>query len=101
MSEPGYRRDGIRHMGDLILNEAITRSVGTLGRSEGGAGSHARSIGPTRDRRSAKDKAKPYGMSRQEILEAYWKMKSNKGAAGIDEQTISDFERDLKISPRS
>jgi RNA-directed DNA polymerase len=27
---------------------------------------------------------------------AYRKVKSNKGAAGIDEQTIEDFERDLK-----
>jgi len=27
--------------------------------------------------------------------EAYLKVKSNKGAAGIDEQTIEDFERDM------
>jgi RNA-directed DNA polymerase len=30
------------------------------------------------------------------VLEAYIKVKSNEGAAGIDEQTIEDFERNLK-----
>lgn len=39
---------------------------------------------------------KSYCISRQEVLEAYRKVKSNKGAAGIDEQTIEDFEQDLK-----
>jgi hypothetical protein len=30
-TEPGYGRDGIRHIGGLILSEAITRNVGTFG----------------------------------------------------------------------
>ena len=123
---PGYGRGGIRHIGDLILNEAITRNVGTFGVdangkapsglnhegertdatprdgalrssdevresgwSEVGACSDARFVGPTRNGRSLRDKAKPYCISRQEVLEAYKKVKSNKGAAGIDEQTIT------------
>ena len=55
-----------------------------------------RVVRPTRDGRSPKDKAKPYCITRIEVLEAYFKVKSNKGAAGIDEQTIEDFERNLK-----
>src|SRR6202022_394596 len=46
--------------------------------------------------RSLKDKAKPYCISRTEVLEAYRKVKSNKGAAGVDEQTIKDLEQGLK-----
>ena len=30
------------------------------------------------------------------VVVSYFKVKSNKGAAGNDEQTIEDFERDLK-----
>ena len=66
------------------------------GRSKGGACSEAKLVGPTSNGRSPKDKAKPYCISRQEVLEAYFKVKSNQGAAGIDEQTIEDFERNLK-----
>jgi RNA-directed DNA polymerase len=66
------------------------------GWSEGDACSEARFVRPTRNGRSRKDQAKPYCILRQEVLEAYYKVKSNKGAAGIDEQTIQEFERDLK-----
>jgi RNA-directed DNA polymerase len=66
------------------------------GWSEGGMCSEAKFIGPTRNGRSSKDEAKPYCISRWEVLEAYKKVKSNKGAAGIDEQTIERFERKLK-----
>src|SRR5678816_1967374 len=34
--------------------------------------------------------------SRWEVWEAYVKVKSNQGAAGLDGQSIEDFERDLK-----
>ena len=74
-----------------------SRSSGEVresGRSEGDACSEARFVGPTRNGRSPRDKAKPFCISRQEVLEAYCKVKSNKGAAGIDDQTIEDFERD-------
>ena len=42
------------------------------------------------------DKAKPFCISKQEVLEAYQRIKANKGAAGVDEQTMAEFERDLK-----
>jgi RNA-directed DNA polymerase len=74
----------------------MSDEVGESGRSKGGACSGAKSVRPTRDGSSPKDKAKPYCITRIEVLEAYFKVKSNKGAAGIDEQTIEDFERNLK-----
>jgi hypothetical protein len=61
--------------------------------SEGGVCSGATSVGPTRKGRSLKDEAKPFCISRWEVWEAYVKVKSNQGAAGMDGQTIEEFER--------
>ena len=70
--------------------------VGESRQSEGGMCSEATSVGPTRKGRSLKDEAKPFCISRWEVWEAYLKVKSNQGAAGLDGQTIEEFERDLK-----
>jgi uncharacterized protein YeaC (DUF1315 family) len=70
--------------------------VGESRLSEGGVCSEATSIGPTRKGRSLKDEAKPFCISRREVWEAYVKVKSNQGAAGLDGQTIEEFERELK-----
>ena len=40
--------------------------------------------------------AKPFSISKWEVWEAYKRVKANQGAAGVDEQTITDFDRDLK-----
>src|ERR1700736_4801539 len=40
--------------------------------------------------------AKPFCISKWEVWEAYKRVKVNQGAAGVDEQSIADFERDLK-----
>ncbi|MCA1617021.1 MAG: group II intron reverse transcriptase/maturase [Acidobacteria bacterium] len=42
------------------------------------------------------DKTKPYSISKKVVWEAYLRVKANDGAAGIDDQSIADFERDLK-----
>lgn len=42
------------------------------------------------------DKAKPYRISKRLLYEAYKQVKANKGAEGVDHQTIWDFEQDLK-----
>jgi RNA-directed DNA polymerase len=41
-------------------------------------------------------KAKPFSISKRVVFEAYKRVKANKGAAGIDEESISDFEINLK-----
>ena len=40
--------------------------------------------------------AKPFCISKWEVWEAYKRVKANQGAAGVDEQSITDLERDLK-----
>jgi len=40
--------------------------------------------------------AKSFCISKNEVLEAYQRVKANKGAAGNDGQSIEDFERNLK-----
>lgn len=41
-------------------------------------------------------KAKPFCISKQVAWEAYKRVKANKGAAGVDEESLADFEKDLK-----
>ncbi len=42
------------------------------------------------------DKAKPFSISKWEVWESYKRVKANKGAAGVDGQSIAEFEEDLK-----
>jgi len=42
------------------------------------------------------NKAKPFSISKEVVWEAYKRVKANKGAAGVDEVTIKEFEGDLK-----
>jgi RNA-directed DNA polymerase len=39
--------------------------------------------------------AKPFGISKRAVWEAYQRVKENRGAAGVDGQSLEDFERDL------
>jgi hypothetical protein len=38
---------------------------------------------------------KPFEISKSAVWEAYRRIKANKGAAGVDEQSIAEFEQDL------
>jgi len=38
---------------------------------------------------------KPYSISKRAVIEAYERVKANKGTYGVDEQSIGDFERKL------
>ena len=42
------------------------------------------------------EKAKPFTISKHTMMEAYKRVKANKGAAGVDRQSIVDFEVNLK-----
>ncbi len=41
-------------------------------------------------------KAKPYCISKRVVWDAYKRVKANRGAAGVDKQTLEEFEKDLK-----
>jgi len=41
-------------------------------------------------------KAKPFSISKQVVWEAWQKVKANQGAAGVDKESIADFEKKLK-----
>ena len=40
--------------------------------------------------------AKPYAISKQLVWDAYKKVKANRGAAGVDGQSLAAFAKDLK-----
>ena len=41
------------------------------------------------------NRAKPFCIAKREVWEAYRQVKANRGAAGVDGQSIEDFDRDL------
>jgi retron-type reverse transcriptase len=41
------------------------------------------------------DKAKPFVIPKREVWEAFKRVKTNQGAAGVDGQSILEFEADL------
>ena len=41
------------------------------------------------------DEAKPFCIAKREVWEAYKQVKANRGAAGVDGQSIEDFDKDL------
>ena len=41
------------------------------------------------------EKAKPFSIAKREVWEAYKRVKANQGAAGVDGQSIAEFESDL------
>lgn len=40
--------------------------------------------------------AKPFSISKQQVMDAFKAVKANAGAAGVDRRSIEDFEKDLK-----
>ena len=41
------------------------------------------------------NKAKPFVISKWQVMRAFELVKANAGAAGVDKQSLSDFERNL------
>jgi RNA-directed DNA polymerase len=42
------------------------------------------------------DEAKPFKIPKREVWEAFKSVKANRGAAGVDGQSIAEFEADLE-----
>jgi retron-type reverse transcriptase len=49
----------------------------------------------TRQQEEPVDEVKPFDIPKREVWEAFKKVKANQGAAGVDGQSILDFEADL------
>src|SRR5664279_3756152 len=65
--------------------------------SSEGVGSGSRTSEATGNRRtSMRATGKPFNIGKKQVYEAYKAVKSNGGAAGVDGQTIEQFEADLK-----
>ena len=45
------------------------------------------------------DEVKPFDIPKREVWEAFKKVKANQGAAGVDGQSILEFEADLTNKP--
>lgn len=52
--------------------------------------------GQPRSGRSRHHKTKPFQISKHLVLEAYKRIKANKGSAGVDAQSLTDFEANLQ-----
>lgn len=48
------------------------------------------------EKKELMSETKPYNISQKAVYAAYEKVKANKGSHGVDEQTLQDFEKDLK-----
>jgi len=72
---------GVERRGWLI------RTVRSFNRSNAAGGSEENM--PT-------SQAKPFDIPKQQVWEAYRRIAANKGAAGVDEVALEDFESDLK-----
>ena len=68
------------------------------GKSDGAKGSRhpACPDGQPRKREEPPGQAKPFCISKQVVWEAYKRVKANKGAAGVDSESIEVFEKNLK-----
>ena len=63
--------------------------------SEGVALSGSPSVS-TRHGMNADGRAKPFGISKRDVWDAYKRVKANRGAAGVDGQSIAKFDENAK-----
>jgi RNA-directed DNA polymerase len=61
-----------------------------------GLDQEAASAGSTGNRRKQVEAAKSFSIPKQLVYEAFKAVKANAGAAGVDKQSIEDFEKSLK-----
>ena len=47
---------------------------------------------------NATSSAKPFNISKRDVWDAYKRVKANRGAAGVDGQSIAQFEENLSLN---
>jgi RNA-directed DNA polymerase len=52
----------------------------------------------TGDGMNVMDGAKPFSISKRDVWDAYKRVKANRGAAGVDGQSIAEFEENLSAN---
>ena len=80
-TDAGHRGGAARSRGEGPVMGLDRRGCGILLRQR-----------PTGDGRSRVTTAKPFDIPKREVWEAFKKVKANQGAAGVDGQTIEEFE---------
>ncbi len=66
--------------------------------SSEGAASSGTSTTSTGNGMNVVDSAKPFGISKQDVWDAYKRVKANRGTAGVDGQSITEFEENLSAN---
>jgi len=56
----------------------------------------AKLAGQPREREEPVDQAKPFGISKRAVWEAYKRVRANRGAAGVDAISVEEFERNVE-----
>ena len=79
-------RGGVAHSSE--------ESLVTRGERRGGVDRSSRAANPQAGM-SGRTSTKPYVIAKRAVWEAYQEVKANRGAAGIDEETIARFEQNL------
>src|ERR1700688_2057964 len=79
-------RGGVAHSSE--------ESLVTRGERRGGVDRSSRAANPQAGM-SSRTSTKPYVIAKRAVWEAYQRVKANRGAAGIDEETIAMFEQNL------
>jgi RNA-directed DNA polymerase len=79
-------RGGVAHSSE--------ESLVTRGERRGGVDRSSRAANPQAGM-SGRTSTKPYVIAKRAVWEAYQRVKANRGAAGIDEETIAMFEQNL------
>lgn len=51
---------------------------------------------PTAKREEPRRRAKPFEISKHVVWEAFQRVEANQGAAGVDDESVGEFEKDLK-----
>lgn len=64
--------------------------------SSEGVASSSTPLKPTSDGMSLRESARSFGISKRDVWNAYKRVKANRGAGGIDGQSIADFDESLE-----